>query len=74
MWQSRLMSLFEALANVAVGYAVAVLTQVIVFPAFRLEATLAQNLGIAGVFTVVSLVRSSVLRRVFERIRGRAGR
>lgn len=32
MRQSRLMSLVEALANVAVGYGVAVATQVGVFP------------------------------------------
>ena len=46
MPQSRLMSLIEALANVVVGYAVAVLTQIVVFPLFGPEATLAQNLGI----------------------------
>jgi hypothetical protein len=62
----RRMSLVEAIANVLVGYGVAVATQIMVFPLFGLEATFGQNLAIGGVFTVVSLVRSYVLRRVFE--------
>jgi hypothetical protein len=64
--QSRAMSLVEAVANVAVGYCVAVATQMIVFPWFGLRATLGQNLGLGLVFTVVSLVRSYALRRLFN--------
>lgn len=71
MRQSRLMSFCEAIANVAVGYGVAVLTQTMIFPMFGLHATLAQNLQMGAVFTVVSIVRSYVLRRVFEAIRVR---
>ena len=41
MRQSRLMSLVEAMANVAVGYGVAVATQLLVFPAFGVATTLA---------------------------------
>ena len=65
------MSLVEAIANVAVGYGVAVVTQTLVFPLFGLTATLAQNLGIGAIFTAVSLVRSYALRRAFEAIRQR---
>jgi hypothetical protein len=35
MKQSRAMSLVEAIANVVVGYGVAVLTQLLVFPLVR---------------------------------------
>ncbi len=66
MAQSRWKSLAESVANVAVGYGVAVVTQVVVFPRFGLEADLFDNLVIGGIFTVVSLVRSYTLRRVFE--------
>ena len=69
MPQSRLMSLMEALANVAVGYGVAVLTQMLAFPLFGLEATLEQNLKIGLIFTAVSILRSYALRRAFERLR-----
>ena len=66
MMQSRWMSLVESVTNVLVGYIVAVITQALVFPLFGLHATLSQNLMIGLIFTGVSLVRSYVLRRVFE--------
>ena len=69
MKQSRAMSLVEATANVVVGYGVAVLTQLLVFPLFGLHTTLAQNLKMGAVFTVVSIARSFALRRMFEAYR-----
>ena len=71
MKQSRLMSLVESVANVAVGYGIAVLTQILIFPIFGLHTTLAQNLQMGGIFTGVSILRSFLLRRVFEAIRVR---
>ncbi len=68
MKQSRAMSLVEAVANVVVGYGVAVVTQILIFPVFGLHTTLAQNLKMGAVFSVVSIARSYVLRRVFERL------
>lgn len=69
MKQSRLMSLLEAVANVAVGYGVAVVMQILIFPIFGLHTTLAQNLKMGAIFTIVSIARSFALRRVFEAIR-----
>lgn len=66
------MSLIEAIANVALGYGVAVATQILIFPLFGLHTTLAQNLQIGAVFTIVSIARSFALRRVFEGLRGRS--
>lgn len=66
MKQSRWMSLVEAIANVAVGYGLAVLTQILVFPIFRLNASIGDNLTLAFIFTAISLARSFVLRRLFE--------
>ena len=74
MTQSRAMSLIEAGANVLVGYAMAVLAQILIFPTFGLHATLAQNLGIGLIFTGLSLVRSFALRRLFEGWRVRHAR
>jgi hypothetical protein len=70
MPQSRRLSLLEAVTNVVVGYALAVLTQLIVFPWFGLTASLQDNLAIGAAFVGVSLIRSYALRRVFERWRG----
>jgi len=74
MKQSRAMSLVEAFANVVVGYGVAVATQMLVFPVFGLQTTLAQNLKMGAVFSIVSIMRSFALRRVFEAIRVRRGK
>ena len=71
MKQSRLMSLVESLANVLVGYGVAVATQMMVFPLFGLAVTITENLLIGLIFTVVSIVRSYALRRGFEALRVR---
>ena len=66
MTQTKLSSASESVANVAVGYAVAMLTQALVFPLFGFYASTAQQAGIALIFTVVSLVRSYALRRLFN--------
>ena len=69
MKQSRTMSLVEAFANVAVGYGIAVITQIVVFPLFGLTTTLAENMAMGAIFTVVSIARSYCLRRTFEGLR-----
>jgi hypothetical protein len=74
MKQSRLMSLVESVVNVIVGYGVAVLTQILIFPIFGLHTTLAQNLKMGAIFTIVSIARSFALRRVFEAIRMRSAK
>ena len=71
MKQSRLMSLVESLANVLVGYGVAVATQMLMFPLFGLAVTVTENLLIGLIFTAVSIVRSYALRRGFEALRVR---
>ena len=69
--QSRWMSLVESSANVVVGYGLAVLTQILVFPIFGLQASVGENLLIGGVFTVISVIRSFALRRLFNRVNSR---
>ena len=68
MKQSRLMSLVEAVTNVAVGYGLAVVTQIIVFPWFGLEAELGEHMAIGRAFVAVSLARTYLLRRLFALI------
>lgn len=72
MRQSRRMSLVEAVANVVVGYGIAVLAQVVVFPWFGLHATLAENMTMGALFTVVSILRSYSLRRLFDLLTNRS--
>ena len=63
MSQSRTMSLVESIANVLAGFGVAVATQIAIFPLFGLRTTLAENLAMGAIFTVVSIARSYCLRR-----------
>jgi hypothetical protein len=72
MKQTWRMSLIEAIANVVVGYAIALLMQIIVFPLFGLRVSLGDNLAISGVFSLASVARSYVLRRAFEAVRTRS--
>lgn len=69
MKQSRLMSFIESATNVAVGYVLAVATQVVVFPWFGIEIALSENLAIGTAFVGVSLMRGFLLRQLFERMR-----
>ena len=64
--QSRRQSLIEAITNVVVGYALAVLTQIVVFPWFGLKVSLNDNLAIGAIFVIISLLRGYALRRLFE--------
>ena len=67
MTQSRRMSMVEAISNVALGYALAVATQIVVFPWFGLHPSIGENLALGGVFTAISLLRGYALRRLFAR-------
>ena len=69
MNQSRTMSLVEAVANVIVGYILAVLLQLAAFPLFGIETSVGDHLGLAALFTATSLARSYALRRLFEALR-----
>lgn len=68
MSQSRTASLLEAFANVGLGWLVAMATQLLTFPLVGIEASLQQNLLIGAIFTAVSLARSYLLRRLFNRL------
>lgn len=67
MTQSRKHSAIEATTNVFVGYWVAVAATQVILPLFGIPVRFDQNLAISGLFTVVSLIRSYALRRLFNR-------
>ena len=67
MSQSRLGSLTESLANILIGYLIALGAQIVIFPMVGVQASLGQNLTIGAFFTGVSLARSYILRRFFNR-------
>ena len=67
--QSKLHSAIESIINVLVGYGIAVSSQYFIFPMFNIYIPLGQHLAIGGFFTIVSLIRSYTLRRIFNRLK-----
>lgn len=66
LMQSRLQSFIESLMNIAIGYGVALASQLVLFPLFDIHIPLSSNLWIGAWFTVISLVRSYIIRRWFN--------
>lgn len=67
--QSKKMSMIETCCNIAIGYVVAILSQLAIFPLFGINIPIHDNLVIGIWFTIISLIRGYVLRRLFNRIK-----
>lgn len=65
--QSKTHSIIESVVNVLIGYFVALASQLIIFPMFGIYVTIKDNMFIGLWFTVISIARSYVLRRIFTR-------
>lgn len=66
MSQSRHASIMESVANIGIGYLIAIAAQAVILPMFGFHASLSEHAQIAGLFTAISLVRSYLLRRAFN--------
>lgn len=66
MIQSKLESLIETCINTAIGYLVALLSQLLVFPLVGIDVPFSTNLVIGAWFTVISILRGYVIRRWFN--------
>ena len=63
MRQTRRHSLIESITNIAIGYFVALASQLIIFPLFGISVPLRTNIWIGAWFMGVSLIRSYLIRR-----------
>lgn len=66
MSQSKKHSLLESVINVLSGYGIAIITQYAVFPVFGIHMPLHEHLLMGLLFTVVSIIRSYYVRRLFN--------
>ena len=66
MRQSRLGSLIEVSVNIAIGFLINWIANIIVLPMFGFQVTAGQAFQMGLVFTVISVARSYVVRRYFE--------
>ena len=69
MKQSKLQSLIESVITVGSGLIVAVIIQLLIFPLYDIEITLFENIQLATIFTVSSIIRIYFIRRCFSRIK-----
>lgn len=61
--------IFESVIDVGSGFLLAIIVQLIVFPLFDLHPSIFDSIGIALIFTIVSMIRSALWRRYFRTIR-----
>jgi len=66
--QSRIGSIIEGLANITMGFGIALASQMLIFPLYGVHLSLQDNAWITLWFTFISLARGYVLRRVFNAI------
>ena len=66
--QTKIMSMVEATTNVAVGYIIATAATYVILPLHGYDVTTYDALSISLAFTFISLARSYLLRRFFNRL------
>ena len=66
MAQTKLGSVAEAWANIAVGFTINYFANLLIFPMFGMHISASNNFWLGCIYTVISLVRSYVLRRWFN--------
>ena len=65
--QTKYQSLIESLTNILIGYLTALLSQMLIFPMFDIYVSFQDNLLIGLYFTIISLIRSYLVRRYFNK-------
>ena len=61
-------SMLEAVIGTGVGFVVNVYAQHLVFPLLGIQVPWSVNISIAVIFTGISIARSFILRRVFNKL------
>ena len=68
MSQPRKHSLLESLVNLLVGFILSIILQYILFPFYEIPVNFNMAFEISLAFTVLSLIRSYVIRRIFNKL------
>lgn len=66
MRQTKLGSFYEACINVAIGFGINFVANLVILPLFGFNITLSDNFLIGILYTVISVARSYVVRRWFD--------
>ena len=65
--QSKKHSIIESITNTFVGMAVSFLIQIAIYPIMGITVKLSQNVIITIVFTIASILRGYIIRRIFTK-------
>lgn len=68
--QSRRMSMIEVATNIVIGLVVSFISQIAVFKLYDIHISVTQNVEITIWFTVISIIRSYLVRRWFNSMKG----
>jgi hypothetical protein len=66
MNQTRLGSFIESLINVAIGFSINFVANLLILPLIGFNISVGQNLFIGVLYTIISVLRSYVIRRWFN--------
>lgn len=69
MSQTKVGSIIEALANIAVGFSVNYAANLMIFPLFGMHISALNNFWMGCIYTGISLIRQFVIRRYFNGLR-----
>jgi len=69
--QTKLQSIFETITQIMTGYMINVCMYMVILPLFGFNVTLTQSFQVSALFTVISLVRLYVIRRLFNNWSGK---
>ncbi len=68
--QSRRMSMIEVATNIVIGLVVSFISQIVIFKLYDIHISVTQNVEITIWFTVISIIRSYLVRRWFNSMKG----
>ena len=64
--QTKNKSLIEAVSNTIIGLGTSFAIQLIIYPVLNIPVSIGQNIIITAVFFIVSIIRSYLVRRLFN--------
>ena len=66
--QNRLNSFIESVVNVIIGFLINFIANIYILPLFGFNITISQSIQIGLIFTLISIIRSYLIRRWFNKV------
>lgn len=66
--QSKFHSVIESIINILIGFGFGFMGQILIYPLYGMEVSIATNIQISIWFTAISFLRSYLIRRWFNKI------